>query len=607
MAAIQKKIKTAKIQKTNMVIVMDEQGRILHGSDEFLKTLDNSQTAQIHFDRIEGSDGQIYYVGSPADQAGKKTASTMDAKFTKSLLKSIAKKGADKIDEQADEKLLGNFLNMSNDIMAIADSEGHFSRVNSSFNSLLGYKDAELQKMHFLDLLHNDDRALIKNTLLDMDELPDGQVINFESRVQAKDGQLLHIEWSHKRQGDSIYIVGRDMTAMKKNEKELRTQQKMLREAQALGHIGNWRWSPGSQELDWSDEIFNIFGVEPDSFTPTLDNVNAMLSRPDMGRMMQAFQRAIIGRNDFDLEFEMARPDGETRYVRCQGRCSLSDDGDVSSLFGIMQDITHHTLYERQLREAKDAAEHAYNAKSQFLANMSHELRTPLNAIIGFSEMMQQQLLGPIGSEKYLDYIAGIRESGEHLLDLISDILDMSKIEAGKYELDLEEINVGKVIRLGLHMMEGKAQEANVKININIDNEDLKIVADRRAVMQILLNLVSNAVKFTKESGTVSIECQEREDYIILKVTDTGIGIPANKLQYITRPFEQAAYHYTREHEGTGLGLAITKDLVELHGGTMHIESTVDVGTTVRVRLPLDAYKQMKLKKQKDADSTKAA
>ena len=251
-----------------------------------------------------------------------------------------------------------------------------------------------------------------------------------------------------------------------------------------------------------------------------------------------------------------------------------------------MQDMTERMLYERELKNAKESAERAYAAKTQFLANMSHELRTPLNAIIGFSEMMEQQLLGPIGTEKYLDYISGIRESGTHLLDLISDILDMSKIEAGKYELDLEDLNISKSVQLALHMMEGRAHEAGVKLSL--DNqlaESLKIRADRRAVLQILLNILSNAVKFTEEGGEVRIHCKDRSDYIVITISDTGIGIPANKLPQVTRPFEQVSASYSRDHEGSGLGLAITKELVQMHDGNLSIESTVGVGTTVSVRL----------------------
>jgi two-component system cell cycle sensor histidine kinase PleC len=252
-----------------------------------------------------------------------------------------------------------------------------------------------------------------------------------------------------------------------------------------------------------------------------------------------------------------------------------------------MQDMTERVLYEGELKAAKETAERAYAARTQFLANMSHELRTPLNAIIGFSEMMQHQLLGPIGSEKYLEYIGGIRESGEHLLDLISDILDMSKIEAGKYDLDLTEVQPGKLVKLAIHMMEGRAHEAKVKIQAakHID-ENFKIVADRRAVLQILLNLLSNAVKFTKQGGEVMVELLQKENNCWIKVIDNGIGIPANKLATITKPFEQVSSSYTRNHQGSGLGLAITKELAEMHGGSLFIESAYGKGTSVTIKLP---------------------
>jgi two-component system cell cycle sensor histidine kinase PleC len=292
------------------------------------------------------------------------------------------------------------------------------------------------------------------------------------------------------------------------------------------------------------------------------------------------------------MEFRIIRPDGKMRFIQLQGRCETDEDGDIMALFGIMQDITERVQYERELKDAKEQAERAYAAKSQFLANMSHELRTPLNAIIGFSEMMQRQLLGPIGTPKYLDYINGIRESGEHLLDLISDILDMSKIEAGKYQLDVETFNLIKVLRLGAHMIEGRALDAEVKVITDIKSDEaIDITADRRAVMQMVLNLLSNAVKFTEAGGQVRIECERKPDFVAFKITDTGIGIPANKLQYVTQPFEQAANQFTRNHEGSGLGLAITKELAELHGGSIQIESQLGVGTAVTIRLPYDCSK----------------
>jgi two-component system cell cycle sensor histidine kinase PleC len=558
---------------------------------------------------LAGKDGGAYILGFDTTADPSKTAPSKPTKALQEKLLSYATARLDKkpaappkrkISKTTSREELRHFLNMTNDLMSISYDDGMFERVNPSFNHFTDYTDIELREMNFMDLVHPADKSHVRSSLQSLmhHECPDNAIIDFESRILAKNDDIRWVEWRQKRSGDKIYTVGRDVTSIEAQETALKRQQQMLSEAQAIGHMGHWRWVVGAEELDWSNEIYSIFGAEKGVFLPTLDNINSMLHKRDLSRMMQAFQRAILEKNNYEMDFRIVRPDGEVRYILCEGKCEKDADGDVTALFGIMQDITERTLYEQQLREAKEAAERAYAAKSQFLANMSHELRTPLNAIIGFSEMMQRQLLGPIGTEKYLDYIAGIRESGEHLLDLISDILDMSKIEAGKYELDLEELNIAKVIRLAVHMMQGRAEDSQIKINIECADEATQIVADRRALMQILLNLLSNAVKFTDPGGDVRIETIERDNFMVVKVHDTGIGIPADKLRCITHPFEQAASHYTREHEGTGLGLSITKDLVELHGGTLYIESMVGIGTCVTVRLPYNAHNKANAQNQ---------
>jgi len=396
-------------------------------------------------------------------------------------------------------------------------------------------------------------------------------------------------EKENKQQPKNKFLAFDIQSTIENYSDTLTRQRKRLNEAEAIAHIGQWHWRIGQDTLSFSDELYRIFGVSPEKFNPTLETVNSMIHQDDADRMMQVFQRATIEKKDYDMDFRIQISADETRYIRCEGRCHLDDEGDVISLYGIMQDVTETMQRERDLRSAKETAERAYAAKSQFLANMSHELRTPLNAVIGFSEMMERQLLGPVGNEKYLEYIKGIRESGEHLLDLITDILDMSKIEAGKYELALEEFNIAKVIRLAVHMTEGRALDNAIRMNINIANEGLKIVADRRAVMQMVLNLLSNAIKFSKKNGFINIALHERENHLSIKVQDNGIGIPANKLASITMPFEQAELDYTKEYEGTGLGLSITKELAEIHGGSLILESTIDVGTLVTIRLPYQA------------------
>jgi two-component system cell cycle sensor histidine kinase PleC len=463
-------------------------------------------------------------------------------------------------------------------------------RVNFAFNRVLGYTDPELKMFPFIDLIHPEERDHILQLMQKVIHSPmDMETrIDFECRARCKDGSFRWVEWIHKAAGEHIYIVGRDVTEIKQHEIELHRREEQLSEAQKIGRMGHWYWEIGQNGIEWSDQIYAVFGVEKEKFTPTIDSVSAMLLKRDVGRIFRIFQRALVRRKDYALEFSVRRPTGGIRYVRCEGRCKTdAKTGAAIALFGIMQDITERTLHEKALREAKEAAESAYASKTRFLANMSHELRTPLNAIIGFSEVIQRQLFGPIqGHAKYLSYVGDIHRAGEHLLDLINDILDMSKIEVGKYELYVEELNIGKIIRLAIHMVEGRAHEAQVKLVADEIPDDIQIMADRRAIMQILLNLMSNAVKFTKAGGAVDIRCFRELGGVALVVADTGVGIPKDKLDIVTLPFEQVSSEFTRNHEGSGLGLAITKDLIELHGGTLDIDSEVGVGTIVTVLLP---------------------
>lgn len=504
------------------------------------------------------------------------------------------------------------FVTMGHDFLILMSSSGQIVECNDIFTQAVGYTSKELKNRSFLDLIYEDDKSAIQpifKTLMSStrDETCDSvpflthgpslPVVNCECRIVTSKGDVFWLDCRIKLVEGQLYLVARDLTQAKVHEHELLRREQQLSEAQSIGHMGHWVWYVGDEKLEFSDEIFSIFGQTRDDFIPTIDGINNVLHRRDRGRMAQAFQRALIERKNYQMEFRIVRPDNNVRFILLQGRCETDESGDVISLFGIMQDITQRTQYERELCDAKESAERAYAAKSQFLANMSHELRTPLNAIIGFSEMIEKQMLGPIGTPKYIDYIVGIRESGEHLLDLISDILDMSKIEAGKYTLDLEEFNLLKILRLAVHMMEGRALEAGVKIFSSIpDGEDLPMRGDRRAIMQMILNVLSNAVKFTEDGGEVRLYCQVRhsgdlsighnDDIIEICIEDTGIGIPASKLPYVTKPFEQAANHFTRNHEGSGLGLAITKELAELHGGNLIITSKLGVGTSVTMSIP---------------------
>ncbi len=251
-------------------------------------------------------------------------------------------------------------------------------------------------------------------------------------------------------------------------------------------------------------------------------------------------------------------------------------------------------LAEKYSQE-KTRAEDANAAKSKFLANMSHELRTPLNAIIGFSEIMGSGLFGTLGSDKYAEYCHDILTSGKYLLEVINDILDMSKIEAGRMKFDMEPLDLSGILAESLRVVSGRAEHKGLSLESDIENT-ISVVADRRSVKQIIVNLLSNAVKFTPDNGRVLVRGQMLEDSIVLLIADSGIGIAPDSLRRLGKPFEQVESQLTKSYQGSGLGLAIARSLTNLHGGSMKLRSKLGVGTVVRVSLPRDPRTlQMKL------------
>lgn len=242
---------------------------------------------------------------------------------------------------------------------------------------------------------------------------------------------------------------------------------------------------------------------------------------------------------------------------------------------------------EQGLKQATEAAELANRAKTKFLANMSHELRTPLNAIIGFSEIMRDGMFGPLGNERYREYALDIHDSGRHLLNVIDDILDISKIEAGRYVIEEQEVDLAAVLHWSAEMMRARTMDKGQKVELHLPDRMPCISADQRAMRQIMLNLLSNAAKFTPSDGRIDIVVGMTDaGDLTVAVRDTGIGIPADKLNEVMEPFGQVDDTNARQHGGTGLGLPITKSLIEMHGGEFRLESTVGIGTTGTMKLP---------------------
>ena len=267
-------------------------------------------------------------------------------------------------------------------------------------------------------------------------------------------------------------------------------------------------------------------------------------------------------------------------YVQLEGRVD-ERTRDLS------QEVTRRQQTEVDLRTAMDQAEFANRSKSEFLANMSHELRTPLNAIIGFAQVIRDELFGALGSAKYRDYAADINDSGQHLLDLINDILDISKIESGKLELYEDDLDAAGLIRSAVNLVHERAVSGGLTLKIEVPDDLPALYADERKLKQILVNLLSNAVKFTKPGGIVTIGtwCNENSGFMF-QVQDTGIGMAQEDVPKALSQFGQVDSALNRQYEGTGLGLPLSKALTELHGGAMDLQSKLGVGTTVTLRLP---------------------
>jgi PAS domain S-box-containing protein len=394
--------------------------------------------------------------------------------------------------------------------------------------------------------------------------------------------------------GGGFVTTYTDITGQVRVEDALRISEEQLFEAQRIGRIGHWRYIPDSNQFECSDAFYQIYGWDKDTKEADFAAITEAVHPDDRSRINAIRKEAGRCKTSYSCEFQIVHPDGGIRVINGEGRPEFDEKGRLVAFFGVNQDITVQKRAEEELLRERTRAELANRAKSEFLANMSHEIRTPLNAIIGFADIIEKEVFGPLRNDRYVEYISDIQSSGRHLLDLVNDILDISTIEAGELSLSPKELELGKVFDECMRFVGEQARKAEVTVTAEMPYVLMTVYADHRAVRQIILNLLSNAIKFTPPCGSVSICAEEAAESFTIVVTDTGVGISPQELPKITEPFETGSNdpHTSKEGnphirpEGTGLGLAIVCSLVKLHGGDWNIESELGSGTTVRVWFP---------------------
>ncbi len=378
-----------------------------------------------------------------------------------------------------------------------------------------------------------------------------------------------------------------DNTEGRRAFERLQHSEKMLNEAQRLAQVGNWELDVQSGEYSWSEEMCRILQKKPRSRRTGLSDMLEQVHDADRVRVEQAFSLAMNGDGRYSVDHRIMLEDGTEKSVHQEGVIEFCGPGIPARLLGTMQDVTEIKRIEKELKLASEEARAASQAKSRFLANMSHELRTPLNAIIGFSEMMSSPELMPFDEEKFREYSGDITESGRHLLMIVNDILDLTRIEAGNATLEEEDIDVAEMLKGCLRMVEGRAGREGIDLREKIAPGLPALYADARICRQAVINLLTNAVKFTPSSGQVTLEAECALDGAVeIAVRDTGIGIASEDIERVLQPFAQVESQHSRQFGGVGLGLSLTREFARLQGADLSIDSEPAKGTRVSIRFP---------------------
>lgn len=503
---------------------------------------------------------------------------------------------------QNSEELFRAYIETANDMVYVLDLAGNLTYVNAYGQRLLDCTEEQWRGRAYLDFVAPNYRQDTAQAFAHL--LTTGALKDFEFILQSFSGQFIHMEVNGcllYRQGNPIGGLGiaRDITERKRFENQLQMFEKAVESAYDSAAIVDLE----GKVIYANSATSRMFGYQPGE----LVGQNAAIFYPEDSRVWLEWvlQQACLPTaggsgalngsksqlaQGWSGEVICQRQSGEHFPALVSVSAIPNDRGQSTAVSMICRDITTQKAIQAELAAKNLELERAGRLKSEFLANMSHELRTPLTSILGFSSLLNQQIFGQL-NPKQMVYVQRIHDSGEHLLKLIKDILDLSKVEAGKVKLDIVPISVAQVCENTLALVSEQAAERNIEIQTSIQPNLAPLMADELRVRQMLLNLLSNAIKFTSPGAAIGLEATARAGYLHLVVWDRGIGIPEDKQALLFQPFQQIDNALRRQHEGTGLGLALTRQLAELHSGTVKCESKPGKGSRFTISLPLNLHR----------------
>jgi len=481
------------------------------------------------------------------------------------------------------EEKFKQVVELSIDGIIIGANSGKVVDCNEAACRIFGYDKEEMLELNVSDILREDFRRGISKII-------NGKAVienkTIESINRRKDGTFFTAEIATRtfKLGDEerLIVYVRDITERKKAERDLKSSEENFR---AL--VNNTL--DGIIILNFEGEVIAANAAVGKMFNVPLEKIKstsiAKYLAPESVPIAIKDQINVLNDQGGYLSiYKAISSTGEPFWIEGLGTKIIYQNQPANIV--VIRDITVRKKAEEALINAKTAAEVANRTKSEFLTNMSHELKTPLNSIIGFSDLLKEEIAGPL-NEKQSRYVQFISSSGKNLLNIINDILDLSKAEAGEDDLHMEEFSADESIKKVISMVLPQILEKDIKLNYQSENRKLWIAADEGKFRQIMENLLSNAIKFTPAGGSIDVTLKQEDTLVTIEVKDTGIGIPEDSLEKIFKPFIQIESSLSRNFEGTGLGLTLVKKYVEMHGGNIYVESKISEGSAFRFELPL--------------------